>query len=83
MCVISAPTDPPQVSDFGSDMGVDPDRRPPYGSQIRLVGTGEPVLTQARVGRFLSSPQRVDVGLIGGEAGRQSNLSGISVRREL
>jgi hypothetical protein len=31
-------------------------------------GAGKPVLTQTRVDRFLSSPQRVDVGMIGGEA---------------
>ena len=37
--------------------------------QVRLVWAGEPVLTQTRVDRFLSSPQRVDVGMIGGEAG--------------
>ena len=33
------------------------------------MGSGEPILTQTRVDRFLSSPQRVDVGMIGGEAG--------------
>ena len=37
--------------------------------QVGLVGSGEPVLTQTRVDRFLSSPQRVDVGMISGEAG--------------
>ena len=37
--------------------------------QVRLVDAGEPVLTQTRVDRFLSSPQRVDVGMISGEAG--------------
>jgi hypothetical protein len=36
--------------------------------QVRLVGAGKPVLTQTRVDRFLSSPQRADVGMIGGEA---------------
>jgi len=35
--------------------------------QVRQVGTGS---AQTRVDRFLSSPQRVDVGMIGGEAGR-------------
>jgi hypothetical protein len=40
--------------------------------QIRLMGAGEPVRTgpQTRVDRFLSSPQRVDVGTVGSEAGR-------------
>jgi hypothetical protein len=38
--------------------------------QVRLVAAREPVLTQTRVDRFLSSPQRVDVGMIGGQAGR-------------
>jgi hypothetical protein len=40
------------------------------------VGAGEPVLTQTRVDRFLSSPQRVDVGMIGGEAGRDLGTLG-------
>ena len=34
------------------------------------MGAGEPVLIQPRVDRLLSSPQRVDVGTIGGETGR-------------
>jgi hypothetical protein len=38
--------------------------------QVRLVDAGEPVLIKTWVGRFLSSPQRVDVGMIGGQAGR-------------
>src|SRR5918996_5491299 len=45
---------------------------PPSGLlQVRLVGGGQPVRIrpQTRVDRFLSSPQRVDVGTIGGEAG--------------
>jgi hypothetical protein len=33
-------------------------------------------LTQTRVDRFLSSPQRVDVGMIGGEAGRDLGTLG-------
>jgi hypothetical protein len=37
---------------------------------------GEPVRPQARVGWFLSSPQRVDVGMIGGEAGRHLGTLG-------
>jgi hypothetical protein len=44
--------------------------------QVRLVDAGEPVLTQARVDRFLSSPQRVDVGMIGGQAGRHLGTLG-------
>jgi len=44
--------------------------------QVRLVRAGEPVLTQTRVGRFLSSPERVDVGTIGGEAGRDLGTLG-------
>src|SRR5919199_1127847 len=44
---------------------------PPSGLlQVRLVGAGEPVRLQTSVDRFLSSPQRVDIGMIGGEAGR-------------
>ena len=43
---------------------------------VRLVRAGEPGLTQPRVGRFLSSPQRVDVGMIGGEAGRHLGTPG-------
>ncbi len=43
---------------------------PPSGLlPIRLVGAGEPVRLQTRVDRFLSSPQRVDVGVISGETG--------------
>ncbi len=36
------------------------------------MGAGQPVCIrpQTRVDRFLSSPQRVDVSMIGGEAGR-------------
>ncbi|MFZ2045377.1 MAG: hypothetical protein WAV12_15405, partial [Trebonia sp.] len=37
---------------------------------------GEPVRPQPRVDRFLSSPQRVDVGMIGGEAGRHLGTLG-------
>ena len=33
-------------------------------------------MTQTRVDRFLSSPQRVDVGMIGGEAGRDLGTLG-------
>ena len=33
-------------------------------------------MTQTRVDRFLSSPQRVDVGMIGGEAGRHLGTLG-------
>ena len=33
-------------------------------------------MAQARVDRFLSSPQRVDVGMIGGEAGRHLGTLG-------
>ena len=33
-------------------------------------------MTQARVDRFLSSPQRVDVGMIGGQAGRHLGTLG-------
>ena len=32
------------------------------------MGSGEPVLIQTRVHRFFSSTQRVDVGMVGGEA---------------
>ena len=39
---------------------------------------GEPVLTQTRVARFLSSPQRVDVGMIGGQAARHLGTLGNS-----
>ena len=43
-----------------------------------MVGSGEPVRIrpQTRVDRFLSSPQRVDVGMIGGEAGRDLGTLG-------
>jgi hypothetical protein len=34
-------------------------------------------LTQTRVERFRSSPQRVDVGMIGGEAGRRGVADGV------
>ena len=45
--------------------------------QVRLVDAGEPVRSlQTRVDRFLSSPQRVDVGTIGGEAGRHLGTLG-------
>ena len=38
---------------------------------------GEPFrIRQTRVDRFLSSPQRVDVGTIGGEAGRHLGTLG-------
>jgi hypothetical protein len=48
------------------------------GPRSRFVwwGPGEPVLTQTRVDRFLSSPQRVDVGMIGGQAGRHLGTLG-------
>ena len=41
-------------------------------------GAGEPVLFQTRVDRFLSSPQRVDVGMFGSEAGRHLGTLGNS-----
>src|SRR6266540_5269999 len=44
--------------------------------QVRLVRAGEPVVTQTRIDRFLSSPQRVDVGMIGGQAGRHLGTLG-------
>jgi hypothetical protein len=46
--------------------------------QVRLVGSREPLLIQpqTRVDRFLSSPPRVDVGMIGGEAGRHFGTFG-------
>ena len=44
--------------------------------QVRLMRAGEPVRIQTRVDRFLSSPQRVDVGTIGGEAGRHLGTIG-------
>ena len=37
--------------------------------QVRLTAAVEPLLTQTRVDRFLSTPWRVDVGMIGGEMG--------------
>ena len=40
------------------------------------MGAGEPVLIKTRVDRFLSSPQRIDVGMIGGEAGRDLGTLG-------
>jgi hypothetical protein len=40
------------------------------------VGAGEPVLAQTRVDRFVSSPQRVDVGVIGGKASRHLGTLG-------
>ena|GEM_PF-2403831 len=42
------------------------------------MGAGKPgrVRTQTRVDRFLSSPQRVDVGMVGGEAGRHLGALG-------
>jgi hypothetical protein len=44
--------------------------------QVRLVGSGEPVLAQACAGRILPAPQRVDVGAIGGEANRDIGTKG-------
>jgi hypothetical protein len=44
--------------------------------EVRLVGAGEPVLIKTRVDRLLSAPQRVDVGTIGGEAGRHLGTLG-------
>jgi hypothetical protein len=46
--------------------------------QIRLVGAAEPVRIrpQTRVDRFLSAPQRVDVGMISGQAGRHLGTLG-------
>lgn len=52
---------------------------PPSGLlQVRLVGAGEPfgIRPQTRVDWFLSSPQRVDVGMIGGEARRHLGTLG-------
>src|ERR687892_1456621 len=52
---------------------------PPSGLlQVRLVGGGQPVRIrpQTRVDRLLSSSQRVDVGTIGGEAGRHLGTLG-------
>ena len=47
--------------------------------QIRLVGGGEPLrLCRTGVVRFLSAPERVDVGAIGGEAGRHLGTLGDS-----
>ncbi len=40
------------------------------------MGAGEPVSTQTRVDRLLSSPQRVDGGVIGGETGRRLGTLG-------
>jgi hypothetical protein len=42
------------------------------------MGAGEPVRIRPQTGvdRFLSSPQRVDVGMIGGEAGRHFRTLG-------
>jgi len=42
----------------------------------RLMGAGEPVLIQTRVDRFLTSPQCVDVGTVGGEAGHHLGTLG-------
>ena len=44
--------------------------------QVRLVGAGEPVFIKTRVDRFLSSPQRVDVRMIGGKPGRHFGTLG-------
>jgi hypothetical protein len=41
---------------------------------IRLVGAGERVLIKTRVDRFLSSPECVDVRMIGGKAGRHLGI---------
>ena len=49
---------------------------PPRLLQVRLVGAGEPVRLQTRVDRFLSSSQRVDIGMIGGETGRHLGTLG-------
>jgi hypothetical protein len=61
------------VRDFGRPAREPPscqEALPPSGLlQVRPVGTGEPIRIQTRVDRFLSSPQRIDVGTIGGEAG--------------
>ena len=53
-------------------------RLPPSGLlQVRLVWAGQPVRSrQTLVDRFLASPQRVDVGMIGGEAGRDLGTLG-------
>jgi hypothetical protein len=41
------------------------------------VGAGQPVrILQTRVDRLLSSPQRVDVGMVSGEAGRDLGTLG-------
>lgn len=57
----------------------DPRALPPSGLlQVRPVGAGQPVRmrSQTRVDRFLASPERVDVGMIGGEAGRHLGTFG-------
>jgi hypothetical protein len=46
--------------------------------QVRQMGAGEPALTQTRVDRLPSSPQRVDVGMIGGTTGRHHGAHGNS-----
>jgi hypothetical protein len=47
------------------------------GPDPSSIGGGrEPVLTQARVDRFLFSPQRLDVGAISGKAGRHLRTLG-------
>jgi len=49
--------------------------------QVRLVDSGEPVLTQPRVERLLSLPQRVDVGMIGGSPQFAGTYAAIAGRR--
>src|SRR5205807_2616288 len=51
---------------------------PPSGLlQVRLMWPGQPVRSrQTLVDGFLASPQRVDVGTIGGEAGRDLGTLG-------
>src|SRR5215207_9778668 len=52
---------------------------PPSGLlQVRLVGAREPlrIRPQTRVDRILSSSQRIDVGAIGGDAGRHLGTFG-------
>src|SRR5262245_42742608 len=54
------PARDPEPSEDPTDLGLVP------GS---TDGDRRASLTQTRVDRFLSSPQRIDVGMIGGEAG--------------
>ena len=59
----------------GADAGIHPDECPAC-SRFDWWGAGEPVLIETRVDRFLSSPQRVDVRMIGGKAARHLGTLG-------